>query len=755
MVSRTRPEIWGGVECTVNRVGDLYFDQLERNGHARRTEDLDLFASLGLRTLRYPILWERIAPDSLDRPDWSWADRRLERMRELGIRPIVGLLHHGSGPRYTSLIDPNFPEKLATFASAFAQRYPWVGLYTPINEPLTTARFSGLYGHWYPHGRDGSTFARALLAQCRATVLAMEAVRHVNPAAELVQTEDLGKVFSTPELDYQAEFENERRWLTYDLLCGRVDDDHPLRRYLRRFGVERATLDWFLQHTAPPDILGVNHYATSERFLDHRLEHYPVCLHGGNGRHSYVDVEAVRVLAAGPAGPRVLLREAWERYGIPIAITEVHLGGTREEQLRWLADIWEAAVDLRSDGVDIPAITAWSLLGTYDWNSLLTRSEGHYESGAFDVRGPSPRPTAVARMLRDLVEGKQPEHPVLSEEGWWRRDDRLIYPSFHSPKIATAHPSRSRQTRAERSPVLITGATGTLGRAFARLCKARAIDYRLMRRSEMDIADPDSVERALEHYRPWGIINTAGYVRVDDAESEQWRCHRENVHGPSILADACSRHDTALVTFSSDLVFDGNRRAPYLESDPVAPLNEYGRSKTEGERQVMERMPGALLIRTSAFFGPWDEHNFITIALRTLASGRRFVAADDAIVSPTYVPDLVHAALDLLIDGESGIWHLANAGATSWFDLARSAAELAGIDASGLEGCPSGELNLAAPRPLYSVLGSERGMILPPLENALVRYLRECEVSYRHSQAIDSEICEEVGGDEVAEEIQA
>jgi dTDP-4-dehydrorhamnose reductase len=212
------PELWGGVECTVNRVGDRYFDQLDRNGHADRLEDLDLFASLGIQAIRYPVLWERIAPSGIEHADWSWADQRLTYLDEIGIRPIVGLVHHGSGPHHTSLLDSDFAPQLAQFAEAVATRYPWVDHYTPVNEPLTTARFSGLYGHWYPHEQNALSFITALLNQCRAIVLSMEAIRRVNPAAKLVQTEDLGKVFSTPLLEYQAEFENARRWLSFDPL---------------------------------------------------------------------------------------------------------------------------------------------------------------------------------------------------------------------------------------------------------------------------------------------------------------------------------------------------------------------------------------------------------------------------------------------------------------------------------------------------------------------------------------------------------
>ena len=134
---QAEPELalWAGVEATVNRVGSNYSDQIERSGHALRVSDLDRLASLGVKTLRYPVLWERTAPHSLDEFDWRWADERLNYLRRLDIKPIIGLLHHGSGPPYTNLLDPEFPEKLARFAAAVAQRFPWVEDYTPVNEP--------------------------------------------------------------------------------------------------------------------------------------------------------------------------------------------------------------------------------------------------------------------------------------------------------------------------------------------------------------------------------------------------------------------------------------------------------------------------------------------------------------------------------------------------------------------------------------------------------------------------------------------
>lgn len=722
-------ELWAGPECSLNRLhsglagedcagaADVFRDQLEYNGFAHRIDDLDRLAGLGITRMRFPLLWERTAPEAGDDFRWHWSDVRLARLRELGVTPIAGLLHHGSGPRYTNLLDPVFPERFAAYARAVAARYPEIAAYTPINEPLTTARFSGLYGFWYPHRRDDASFVRALLNQLRATVLAMRAIRSINPRAELVQTDDLGYTESCARLRYQARFENLRRWLGFDLLSGRVDRHHPLWRYLRKFGAGEHELNFFIEQPCPPDIIGLNCYVTSERYLDDRLTLYPPRLHGGNHRHRYVDVETVRVLEKGIGGYTARLREASQRYGLPVAITEAHLGCTRDEQMRWLLQAWQAAQTVRGEGADIRAVTAWAAFGTYDWNSLLVHDTGHYEPGLWDVRGGTPRRTALADLAEQLARGRVPSHPVLDGPGWWEREVRLLYPRREEIETRAAG----------ESPLLITGATGTLGRAFARLCKLRGLPFQLLTRRELDIADPASVDAALDRWQPWAIVNTAGFVRVDEAEHDahqpkQWR---ENALGPAVLAAACARCGVRLLSFSSDLVFDGNKAAPYVESDAPGPLNAYGRGKLEAERQMLALAPDALVVRSSAFFGPWDEHNFVTLTLAALARGERWAAAHDQFVSPTYVPDLVHASLDLLVDGERGIWHLANVGAVSWHELAQLAAEAAQLDTRLIDGLPAAALGQIAPRPRYSVLESERGLLMPPLHVGLENYLRE------------------------------
>ena len=417
---KTGLELWGGLECTVNRVQDHWFDQLQRCGHIQRRGDFAAVRELGIRKLRYGMHWERAVASGIE----VFAPAVAE-MDEVGIEPIAGLVHHGSGPAGTSLMDPMFGEKLAVYALEFARRYPHIGSYTPVNEPQTTARFAGLYGHWYPHHRSFSAYVCALVNQLRGSVLAMRAVRTVRPDAVFVHTEDGGKTWSAPALrDLCAEREH-RRWLGVDLLCGRVDRQHPLFGFMRRHGLSEAEIFWFAENPCPPDVVGLNYYVTSDRYLDDRTWMYPAWLIGGDsGDELLADIEAVRVRPGGIAGAGKILTEAWERYGIRVAITEAHLGGPVEEQKRWLAGVWNEALEARRRGVDCVAVTSWALLGSYDWCTLVTRDAGIYEPGAFDVRRGVPRPTAIARLVRRLGRG---EEPGVVGEGWWARPDRFTF----------------------------------------------------------------------------------------------------------------------------------------------------------------------------------------------------------------------------------------------------------------------------------------------------------------------------------------
>ncbi|MHA4846762.1 family 1 glycosylhydrolase [Flavitalea antarctica] len=708
------PEIWGGIECTINRVGDHYRDQLESSGHYERTADIAMFGNLGLRKIRYPVLWEKHQPTEDTVIDWSWAEKQLNTIRENGMEPIVGLVHHGSGPGFTNLTDPKFPEKLAAYALKVAEQFPWITYYTPVNEPLTTARFSGLYGFWYPHGHNDAIFHRILINELKGTVLAMKEIRKINPNAKLVQTEDLTFIHSTEKLTYQANYENKRRWLTNDLLCGLVDRKHYFWKYFTTRGVPESDLEFFLEHSCVPDIIGYNYYVTSERYLDENRSLYSPSTYGGNKRHRYADTEAVR--KGRSKGLKALLKEAWKRYKLPMAVTECHLNCTREEQLRWLRENFLACCELKNEGVDVRGFTAWSLLGAYDWNSLLTKHHNCYEPGIFDLSNGKPRETALGKMVRTFSAGKNYESPLMQLPGWWHLQENNA--------IVTADLNKTGGV----PPVLIVGKTGTLGRAFERICQLRSIPYISLGRFDIDILDESSIHAAFEKYKPWALINATGFVRVDDAEDNTRECYNINAIAPSLLARVSAKYGVQMVSFSSDLVFNGDKAAPYREDDTVLPLNVYGESKARGEEFILAENPNALVIRTSAFFGPWDKYNFVYSVLDALKTGGRIDMVADVVVSPTYIPDLCNATMDLLIDEEKGIWHISNSGTTTWAAFGGSIAARAGFNRDQLISKPLSEMSWKAKRPLYSVLESGKGIKLPPLDHALNRYFENLSV---------------------------
>jgi dTDP-4-dehydrorhamnose reductase len=422
------PEVWGGIECSYNRVQNRYFDQVQYSMHTLRiAEDIDAFSRLGITTMRYPVIWEKLQPTVSSKINWFQTDIALSALREKGIQPVAGLVHHGSGPKYADFTSPKFATGLQSFAAKVAERYPWVDHYTPVNEPLTTARFAGLYGLWYPHKRNDRAFVTILLNEMKAIVLSMQEIRKINPKAKLVQTEDLAKIYSTPFLAYQAAFENSRRWLTYDILCGKLNAEHPLWKYFVKYAPSQRDLEFFQDNPCVPDILGLDYYPTSERYLDENLSKYPPHTHGHNHRHKYADVEAVRVRLNEPYGIGVLIREAWNRFKLPMVLTEVHINCDYHNQIRWFGQIRNTCIDLLKSGVNVKALTSWAMLGSFGWNRLLTEPGGHYESGAFDISSGTPIGTPLADYIENLNSDPAFEHVALLDKGWWEEDSRFIF----------------------------------------------------------------------------------------------------------------------------------------------------------------------------------------------------------------------------------------------------------------------------------------------------------------------------------------
>jgi dTDP-4-dehydrorhamnose reductase len=298
-----------------------------------------------------------------------------------------------------------------------------------------------------------------------------------------------------------------------------------------------------------------------------------------------------------------------------------------------------------------------------------------------------------------------------------------MYPPVHIGSGPTRQPDRDGANGAR--PLLITGAAGMLGRAVTRLCEERGLPFAALTRHDLDVSDARAAAAALDAFRPWAVVNAAGCGHPDDAERDPAACLRANTVGAVTLARECAARQIRLVTFSSDLVFDGAKGMPYVESDRPNPLSVYGKSQAEAEAGVLNALPTALVVRTSALFGPWNGHDVVARALRAIAAGQSFPVPEDVYVSPTYVPHLVHATLDLLVDGEGGLWHLANGGAMPLAELVRRAAEVAGLDPDRVEGCTTVDIGLPARRPPFSALESERGGVMPPLNEALDRYAVE------------------------------
>jgi dTDP-4-dehydrorhamnose reductase len=709
------PELWGGIECSINRVGNAFYDQNDYSGHYIREEDIELCASLGIKALRYPVLWERIQPSMDSKPDWKWTAKELHKILNYQLTPIAGLLHHGSGPEYTNLSDPEFPRLLSEYAAKTAQRFPWLENYTIINEPLTTARFSGLYGVWYPHEKNDLSFSRMMINQAKAIVLSMQAIRKVNINAKLIQTEDLAKTYSTPLLNYQADFENARRWTTFDLLCSSIKPGDLMWNYFTWAGIDEAELYFFIENTCKPDVLGLNYYVTSERFLDNEYEKYPPHLHGTNTKHFYADIEAVRVGHGKESGFEMLVKEAWNRYKLPIAITEVHLNCYREQQVKWLHEIWNSSCRLTVENkIPVKAVTAWSLFGAYGWDKLLTEPKGNYEPGAFDLRAPSPRRTAIAHLISAIASGKTQTVPQIVEEGWWRREDRFYF----NKRKAADDPHK-------RKLILLIGKRGTLANAFIRICNARGISCHAAGREDGNLFADGQIKKLVDNYKPWAVINAAGYVNVAEAERHTEECFNLNCILPQLLSAACMKHGLKYITFSSDLVFDGNTTEPYIETDITHPLNVYGMTKSVSEQMIAGTNASALIIRTSTFFGPWDQYNFLYTALESLKRNEIFNAASDMYFTPTYVPDLVHATLDLLWDDETGIRHLTNEGITTRAAFAIEIAHRFGLNAQLINSMRYSGMGTGMAMPLYSPMKSMKGALLPSLDNALRRFTDE------------------------------
>ena len=263
-----------------------------------------------------------------------------------------------------------------------------------------------------------------------------------------------------------------------------------------------------------------------------------------------------------------------------------------------------------------------------------------------------------------------------------------------------------------------------LGRAVVDAASRLEHDVRAASRAELDVTDPGALRRLLAERRPQAVVNCAAYTDVDGAESQRAAALAVNGAGAGNVAAAAAEVGARIVHVSTDYVFDGAKREPWLESDPVGPLGAYGETKLAGERAVAAAGPAHAIVRTAWLFGAGGR-NFVDAMLALAAEREEVYVVTDQIGSPTWTGHLAGALVELAErPAQTGIHHIAGAGSCSWYELAREVFDRAGSDCRVLP-TTSDALPRPAPRPAYSVLGSERRepLTLPSWQEGVAEYL--------------------------------
>lgn len=333
--------------------GRTRIDEMESCFHYPRwREDFALVREMGIQFLRYgpPIHRTFLGPG---RYDWSFADETFAELKRLRIVPIVDLCHFGLPDWLGNFQNPDFPEHFETYARDFALRFPWVQLYTPVNEMFICATFSARYGWWNEQERSDRAYVTAIKHIVRANVLAMKAILAVRPDAIFVQSESSEYFHAeNPAAIRPAEILNALRFLPLDLNYGRRIDSETYE-YVMDNGMTRDEYHFFLQHRLKQHcIMGNDYYATNE----HRVS--------GDGH----------VRSAGEVfGYDEITRQYHDRYRLPVMHTETNCmeGPTGEEAVNWLWKQWANVLRVRNDGVPIVGFTWYSLTDQVDWDTAL------------------------------------------------------------------------------------------------------------------------------------------------------------------------------------------------------------------------------------------------------------------------------------------------------------------------------------------------------------------------------------------------
>jgi len=348
------------------RGGGVRVDQMEKCGHYEHwKEDLRLVAELGIHYLRWgPAIYKTFL--GAGKYDFMWVDDVLEEMRRLGIQPIMDLCHFGVPDWLGNFQNEEFPAYFAEYAGEMAKRYPDAHYWTPVNEILVCATFSGLYGWWNERGMTDRTFVRAMLNLCKANVLAMRAILEYVPEAVFIQSESSEYVHpSVPRVMKRAHFLNQRRFVPLDLTYAK-NVSAEVYRYLSANGMRAAEYDYFMDQTLKARcIMGTDYYVTNEHLVRPNGELIP------SGEFF---------------GYYVIAKQYYDRYGLPLMHTETNLWEV-DGSVQWLWKEWNCMLRLRQDGVPIVGFTWYSLTDQMDWDTTL-REDAHRVNtvGLYDLQ---------------------------------------------------------------------------------------------------------------------------------------------------------------------------------------------------------------------------------------------------------------------------------------------------------------------------------------------------------------------------------
>jgi beta-glucosidase/6-phospho-beta-glucosidase/beta-galactosidase len=341
---------------------------MESCGHYRLwREDFRLCCEMGIGYLRYgpPIHTTWLAPGKYD---WEFADITFAELKRLGIVPIVDLCHFGVPDWLGNFQNGDFPALFEVYARDFATRFPWVQLYTPVNEMFICAMFSAQYGWWNEQLSSDTAFVTALKHIVKANVLAMRAILEVRPDAIFIQSESSEYFHAeNPAAIRPAELLNSKRFLSLDLNYGRRVDSE-MYEYLMDGGMTRAEYHFFLDNRLKQHcIMGNDYYVTNE----HRVA-ADGSTRGSGEVFGYAEIT----------------RQYYGRYGLPVMHTETHFeeGPRGDEAVFWLWKQWSNVLRVRDDGIPIVGFTWYSLTDQVDWDSALRETRGHVTRvGLYDL----------------------------------------------------------------------------------------------------------------------------------------------------------------------------------------------------------------------------------------------------------------------------------------------------------------------------------------------------------------------------------